>query len=146
MTEPPQAPDWHAAGSCTGGSEWPSIPEPVLVMTSVPGHSEVNHSDRSTKKVNLLHRRKALPGHSRSALGLSSFAMGLLSWFQRDAEASDAAPQQSAGGCPVMHSSKPPATGSEGASACPVPHSLRQHHPMILLDPRNNMQAGGESQ
>jgi hypothetical protein len=61
MTEPPQAPDWHAAGSCTGGSEWLSIPEPVLVMISAPGHSEVNLSDRSTKKVNLLHTAQSTP-------------------------------------------------------------------------------------
>ena len=69
--------------------------------------------------------------------------MGLFSWFGGN-KVPDADQQQAGGGCPVVHSKKP-AAGAEGASQCPVPHDQR-HNPMILLDPRNNMQAGGESQ
>ena len=74
--------------------------------------------------------------------GSQPWRMGFFSWFGSK-KVPEADQPQAGGGCPVMHSKKP-ATGAEGASQCPVPHD--QRHPMILLDPRNNMQAGGESQ
>jgi hypothetical protein len=56
------------------------------------------------------------------------------------------------GGCPVMHTSKGKEDGNRevsggdgGGGGCPVPEDAR-NNPMIFLDPRNNMRAGGESQ
>ena len=51
--------------------------------------------------------------------------------------------ESSRSGCPV----KMGRSGKDGeAGSCPVPEEHRKDHPMIFLDPRNNMRAGGESQ
>jgi hypothetical protein len=53
---------------------------------------------------------------------------------------------QTRSGCPVMMGSKKEAESSPSAAGCPVSEEHRRDHPMIFLDPRNNMKAGGESQ
>ena len=71
--------------------------------------------------------------------------MTLLSWIWSPKDEAQT-PLDSQGS--VKQSSCPVRLGSAstGVSNCPISEEARRDHPMIMLDPRNNMKAGGESQ
>lgn len=80
----------------------------------------------------------------------SSQADGKSSVLKNEAGGESGAVQSS--GCPVKMGSVSQVVGKgdqaqSTGGACPVPEDRRADHPMmIMLDPRNNMRAGGESQ
>ncbi len=109
--------------------------------------SRLRSADSATVRYPKDSPRRAAGHRSRAGLVRSKATMTLMSWFwtstasQSSDMPNDVQSVVKQSGCPVRMGSS-----SSGQSACPVSEESRRDHPMILLDPRNNMRAGGESQ